>query len=77
MKRSVFIGMVAALSLTSLVLGESKASILLPAQLEADAGYDLALKELETVLEKKSYQPIVVTSDPLGQFMVFSNNMCD
>ncbi|WDE98913.1 hypothetical protein PQO03_13825 [Lentisphaera profundi] len=31
-------------------------SILLPVQLEADAGYDLALKELESVLKKKGYQ---------------------
>ena len=68
MKSSKFIGMVAALSLTSLVLGESKVSILLPAQLEADPGYDLALKELETVLEKKSYQPTIhylETDEPL------------
>jgi hypothetical protein len=50
---------IATLSLTSLVQAESNVSILLPAQLEADAGYDLALKELETVLEKKSYQSTI------------------
>ncbi len=50
---------IATLSLTSLVQAESNVSILLPAQLEADAGYDLALKELESVLEKKSYQSTI------------------
>ena len=50
---------IATLSLTSLVQAENKVSILLPVQLEADAGYDLALKELESVLETKRYQPTI------------------
>ena len=50
---------IVTLSLTSLVQGESNVSILLPTQLKADAGYDLALKELETVLEKNSYQSTI------------------
>jgi hypothetical protein len=44
------------LSLTSLVQAESNVSILLPAQLKADAGYDLALGELQTVLQGKDIQ---------------------
>jgi hypothetical protein len=49
---------VACLSSAAVAANQSPIiSILLPPELEKDAGYQLALRELNKVLEKKGYEP--------------------
>ena len=50
------VGVTAIVLMASTARSESNVFIHLPAQLEVDAGYDLALKELKTVLAAKGYQ---------------------
>ena len=56
------------LLLTSCTLSKSYLSIVVSTKFEADAGYQLALKELKNVLEKNNYQVVMsyhVKNDPL------------
>lgn len=59
MNRFIFIISITMLLLTSCAVGQKKLSIVVTAQFETDAGYELALKESKAELEKNNYQTTI------------------